>query len=89
MKSIGEVMAIGRKFEEAFQKALRMMDENCQGFDPYLHKTIDEVTNTLFTGSKNYLDGYQEVVPIYTGHLLFNTTKRITLLFIVQSLCHR
>uniref|UniRef100_A0A8K9URF7 Carbamoyl-phosphate synthetase 2, aspartate transcarbamylase, and dihydroorotase n=1 Tax=Oncorhynchus mykiss TaxID=8022 RepID=A0A8K9URF7_ONCMY len=28
MKSVGEVMAIGRSFEEAFQKALRMVDEN-------------------------------------------------------------
>ncbi|KAF1541067.1 CAD protein, partial [Eudyptula albosignata] len=33
MKSVGEVMAIGRNFEEAFQKALRMVDENCVGFD--------------------------------------------------------
>jgi len=31
--SPGEVMAIGRCFEEAFQKALRMVDENCVGFD--------------------------------------------------------
>ena len=36
MKSIGEVMAIGRTFEEAFQKALRMVDESVEGFDPYL-----------------------------------------------------
>ncbi|XP_052761178.1 CAD protein-like isoform X2 [Mya arenaria] len=35
MKSVGEVMAIGRKFEEAFQKALRMMDENLLGFEPH------------------------------------------------------
>lgn len=34
MKSVGEVMAIGRKFEEAFQKALRMTDEHILGFDP-------------------------------------------------------
>nr|XP_044628053.1 CAD protein isoform X1 [Equus asinus] len=33
MKSVGEVMGIGRSFEEAFQKALRMVDENCAGFD--------------------------------------------------------
>lgn len=36
MKSIGEVMAVGRKFEEAFQKALRMVDENVSGFDPMI-----------------------------------------------------
>ncbi|XP_065090422.1 multifunctional protein r [Ochlerotatus camptorhynchus] len=40
MKSVGEVMAIGRKFEEAFQKALRMVD-NVNGFDPYL-KEVNE-----------------------------------------------
>nr|XP_033793389.1 CAD protein isoform X1 [Geotrypetes seraphini] len=33
MKSVGEVMSVGRNFEEAFQKALRMVDENCVGFD--------------------------------------------------------
>uniref|UniRef100_A0A8C6QTN7 Multifunctional protein CAD n=1 Tax=Nannospalax galili TaxID=1026970 RepID=A0A8C6QTN7_NANGA len=33
MKSVGEVMGIGRSFEEAFQKALRMVDESCVGFD--------------------------------------------------------
>ncbi|XP_070163752.1 multifunctional protein r isoform X2 [Polyergus mexicanus] len=41
MKSVGEVMAIGRKFEEAFQKALRMANENVNGFDPYV-KTIND-----------------------------------------------
>jgi carbamoyl-phosphate synthase/aspartate carbamoyltransferase/dihydroorotase len=43
MKSVGEVMAIGRKFEEAFQKALRMCDENVSGFDPYVKVANDEV----------------------------------------------
>ena len=57
--------------------------------------------NTPFKRSKNYLDSNldcnqgcnldrdPEVVPIYTGHSLFYTTKRITLLFIVQTLLHR
>lgn len=42
MKSVGEVMAIGRKFEEAFQKALRMVNENVNGFDPYVKEINDE-----------------------------------------------
>nr|NVI70466.1 rudimentary [Cucujiformia] len=42
MKSVGEVMAIGRKFEEAFQKALRMVDENVSGFDPSIQEVVDE-----------------------------------------------
>merc|ERR1719393_37166 len=33
MKSVGEVMAIGRCFEETIQKALRMVDESCAGFE--------------------------------------------------------
>ncbi|EPR60031.1 carbamoylphosphate synthetase [Toxoplasma gondii GT1] len=33
MKSVGEVMAIGRTFEESLQKALRMVDEKAGGFD--------------------------------------------------------
>jgi carbamoyl-phosphate synthase (ammonia) len=34
MKSVGEVMAIGRTFEEALQKALRMVDPSIEGFEP-------------------------------------------------------
>ena len=34
MKSAGEVQAIGRNFEEAFQKALRMLDQGYKGFEP-------------------------------------------------------
>ncbi|CAL1543202.1 unnamed protein product [Lymnaea stagnalis] len=41
MKSVGEVMAIGRNFEEAFQKALRMVDESVRGFDPSTHKVCE------------------------------------------------
>ena len=33
MKSTGEVMAIGRRFEEALQKAIRMMDGPFHGFE--------------------------------------------------------
>ncbi|CAB3359447.1 Hypothetical predicted protein [Cloeon dipterum] len=49
MKSVGEVMAVGRNFEEAFQKALRMTDENVLGFDPYFkpasEKELSEPTD--------------------------------------------
>ncbi|EYC13617.1 hypothetical protein Y032_0043g818 [Ancylostoma ceylanicum] len=34
MKSVGEVMGIGRSFEEAFQKALRMVSDHADGFSP-------------------------------------------------------
>ncbi len=32
MKSVGEVMAIGRTFEECFQKAVRMVVDGLDGF---------------------------------------------------------
>lgn len=34
MKSVGEAMAIGRDFNEAFQKALRMANDTIDGFEP-------------------------------------------------------
>jgi hypothetical protein len=34
MKSVGEVMAIGRTFPEVIQKALRMLDIGVTGLDP-------------------------------------------------------
>ena len=59
-------------------------------------KSASFVTNTPFTQNKNYLDRDPDYNldcdldhhPDYTGHSLFNTTKHITLLFIVQSLLH-
>jgi carbamoyl-phosphate synthase large subunit len=34
MKSVGEVMSIGRSFPEVLQKAIRMLDSGPDGFDP-------------------------------------------------------
>jgi carbamoyl-phosphate synthase large subunit len=41
MKSVGEVMAIGRNFQESMQKALRGMEKSLAGFDeqPWLPET--------------------------------------------------
>ncbi|MGB9129776.1 MAG: carbamoyl-phosphate synthase large subunit [Thiobacillus sp.] len=39
MKSVGEVMAIGRSFQESLQKALRGLEVGADGFDP---KTTDQ-----------------------------------------------
>src|SRR3990167_1241398 len=36
MKSVGEVMAIGRSFEEVLQKAIRMLNIGARGFEPYV-----------------------------------------------------
>jgi len=49
MKSIGEVMAIGRKFEEVLQKAIRMVDGSNAGFTSkgWRDKSIEEVREGL------------------------------------------
>ena len=41
MKSVGEVMAIGRTFPEVLQKALRMLDIGVKGLDPDVYKFPD------------------------------------------------
>ncbi|KAL7419244.1 carbamoyl-phosphate synthase (glutamine-hydrolyzing) cpa2 [Cryptotrichosporon argae] len=46
MKSVGEVMAIGRTFEESLQKAIRQVDPNFAGFEAYW-KPDDDMTNAL------------------------------------------
>eukprot|EP01059_Diplonema_ambulator_P005774 TRINITY_DN1555_c0_g1_i2.p1 TRINITY_DN1555_c0_g1~~TRINITY_DN1555_c0_g1_i2.p1 ORF type:complete len:1388 (+),score=610.86 TRINITY_DN1555_c0_g1_i2:1321-5484(+) len=43
MKSVGEVMAIGRSFQEAFQKAVRMANVGYKGFDDS-YITIDDLS---------------------------------------------
>jgi carbamoyl-phosphate synthase large subunit/carbamoyl-phosphate synthase small subunit len=44
MKSVGEVMAIGRNFEEALQKALRMVDTRNNGFEARAGKYPNNAT---------------------------------------------
>ncbi|KAK4201304.1 putative carbamoyl-phosphate synthase arginine-specific large chain [Triangularia verruculosa] len=41
MKSVGEVMAIGRTFEESFQKAIRQVDPNFVGFQGAKFEDLD------------------------------------------------
>ena len=41
MKSVGEVMAIGRNFQESFHKALRGLETGVFGLDPIVDQTTD------------------------------------------------
>ena len=41
MKSVGEVMAIGRTFQESYQKALRGLETGASGLDPILEERED------------------------------------------------
>jgi carbamoyl-phosphate synthase small subunit len=48
MKSVGEVMAIGRTFEEALQKGLRMMGQGMHGFVDNKSLTLDPSRGEAF-----------------------------------------
>lgn len=56
MKSVGEVMGIGRSFEEALQKALRMVDEMLMGLDPYLREPDEQVGRILTASALSCLE---------------------------------
>lgn len=48
MKSVGEVMGIGRTLEESLQKALRMVDPSMPGFSPkYRFETMEDLRQEL------------------------------------------
>ncbi len=47
MKSVGEVMAIGRTFEEAIQKGLRMIGQGMHGFVENKELVIEDVDKAL------------------------------------------
>ena len=53
MKSVGEVMAIGRTFQESMQKALRGLEVGAAGFDPYLDPTVEDFQDQLVYHLKN------------------------------------
>ena len=71
MKSVGEVMSISRSFEEAFQKALRMADENILGFygtDRNWRSTEDELrnpNNNRINKIANFYSGQYDVDEMY------------------------
>jgi len=48
MKSVGEVMSIGRTLEESLQKALRMVDPSVAGFQPHERfETLEDLKKEL------------------------------------------
>jgi carbamoyl-phosphate synthase large subunit len=64
MKSVGEVMGIGRTFEEAYQKAIRMLDLEFEGA----------------TSEKVFANGGESVEDIIAKYLYTPTPKRMFVL---------
>ncbi|KAF8621942.1 hypothetical protein AX15_007377 [Amanita polypyramis BW_CC] len=64
MKSVGEVMSIGRTFEETFQKAIRAVDDRFAGFErnDYVEDIDEELVNPtdkrIFAISAAFYRGY-------------------------------
>jgi carbamoyl-phosphate synthase large subunit len=52
MKSVGEVMAIGRTFQESLQKALRGLETGIHGLDPILDITQEDARSRIIAELK-------------------------------------
>tara|TARA_B100000787_G_scaffold89278_1_gene66006 strand:- start:1879 stop:5100 length:3222 start_codon:yes stop_codon:yes gene_type:complete len=52
MKSVGEVMAIGRTFQESLQKALRGLETGIHGLDPILDITQEDAPSRIIAELK-------------------------------------
>lgn len=72
MKSVGEVMAIGRNFEEAIQKAVRMLDIGVQG-----------ITDSHVIDGKNY----KKYINTPTPKRLFAVAEGLKRLMSVKKIC--
>ncbi len=53
MKSVGEVMSMGRTFQESLQKALRGLETGIDGLDPMLSEEERQDTNLLRNAIRN------------------------------------
>ncbi|UCF04020.1 MAG: carbamoyl-phosphate synthase (glutamine-hydrolyzing) large subunit, partial [bacterium] len=75
MKSVGEVMAIGRSFEEVLQKAIRMLDVGANGlvcndfeFNDVEHELVEATDKRLFAIAEALKDGFSiESINRHTG----------------------
>ncbi|MBI1911559.1 MAG: carbamoyl-phosphate synthase large subunit [Deltaproteobacteria bacterium] len=59
MKSVGEAMAMGRTFKEAFQKALRSLEIGSSGFEKKIRKTREEL---IFRATEDEMDAIREML---------------------------
>ena len=90
MKSVGEVMAIGRTFQESLQKALRGLEVDIDGLSPVLDPEMDEDEVESFLNQELSLPGADRLLYVgdayrrgYTNEKIFNLTK-IDPWFLVQ-----
>ncbi|KAF9073581.1 carbamoyl-phosphate synthase [Rhodocollybia butyracea] len=75
MKSVGEVMAIGRTFEESLQKAIRQVDPRWKGFEVYIEPEDLDDALTKPTDMRLFAIAYAMYRKNYTVDQLHELTK--------------
>ncbi|UZJ55287.1 hypothetical protein CBS101457_004607 [Exobasidium rhododendri] len=75
MKSVGEVMAIGRTFEESLQKAIRQVAPNYDGFDAYVEPEDLDHALSVPTDTRLFAIGHAMLNKGYDVERLHDLTK--------------
>ncbi|KAL0955783.1 hypothetical protein HGRIS_001997 [Hohenbuehelia grisea] len=75
MKSVGEVMAIGRTFEESLQKAIRQVDPRWKGFEAYVEPEDLDRALTRPTDMRLFAIAYAMYNKNYTVDQIHDLTK--------------
>lgn len=76
MKSVGEVMAIGRTFEEAIQKGLRMIRQSRHGFVGTREEPVDDLAAALTEPTDKRIFYISEAFETgYSVEDIYNLTK--------------
>ncbi|KAF8891768.1 carbamoyl-phosphate synthase [Infundibulicybe gibba] len=75
MKSVGEVMAIGRTFEESLQKAIRQVDPRWKGFEVYIEPEDLDKALSRPTDMRLFAIAYAMYKKNYTVDQLHDLTK--------------
>ncbi|MDH5386866.1 MAG: carbamoyl-phosphate synthase large subunit [Gammaproteobacteria bacterium] len=90
MKSVGEVMSIGRTFQESLQKALRGLEVDIDGLSPVLDASLPEEEIESFLNQELSLAGADRLLYVgdgfrrgYSVEKMFDLTK-IDQWFLVQ-----
>lgn len=75
MKSVGEVMAIGRTFEESLQKAIRQIDPRYVGFEAYVQPEDIDTALSVPTDTRLFAIAHAMLNKNYDVDRVHNLTK--------------
>ena len=85
MKSVGEVMAIGRTFEESLQKAIRQVDPRWKGFEVIIEPEDLDKALSRPTDMRLFAIAYAMYKKKYTVDRIHDLTKidKVSLLWLI------